>query len=79
MQERDDEPTSGKQALGLKHDWQQPPREEEVKREAYINPIVAGGVNVGVGPECSIHTCELCPDHPGCGGEREVGGVPPEA
>ena len=60
--EKRDEPAI--EAIGLRGDWKQPPR--EVKREAYISPIVAGGVNVGVGPECSIYTCDLCPDHPGC-------------
>ena len=54
--------------IGMKGDWQQPPR--EAKREAYINPIVGGNVNVGVGPQCSLSTCALCPDFPGCESQR---------
>ena len=50
--------------VDVKRGWEQRPEIE--KREAWINPIVAGGVSIGAGPECSIYTCDMCPDHPGC-------------
>lgn len=62
--------------IGIQGDWQQPPTTPEVKREAYIDPIIGGSVNVGVGPECSIRTCELCPDFPGC--ENQQMDMPPK-
>ena len=52
--------------------WEQPPgshtmRTRREKREANISPIVvSGGWEGGVGPECSVMTCDLCPEHPGC-------------
>ena len=50
----------------LDGNWRQPPSRRE-KRKADISPIVvSGGVEIGAGPECSVLTCDLCPDHPGC-------------
>ena len=60
-EKREDSATGG---MHVKSEQEQP--STMGKREAWISPIMAGGVNVGVGPECSIYTCDMCPDHPGC-------------